>query len=96
MKSLSLETQLSRKIMDIQTEKTALVKVLEQINDVSLIRALQHMVEYALKRDEEYLGVGIDQYNKEIEEAENRIEQGNFVKHEQAVDRIKGWRKKEN
>ena len=81
--------------MNIQAEKTALIKVLEQTNDESLIQAIQHMVNYAVKRDEEYLGTTIDQYNLELEEAETRIAKGEFIDHEKAITQIQGWRNKE-
>jgi hypothetical protein len=78
--------------MDIQSEKTALIKVLEKINDESLIRAIQSLVEYASKRDEEYLGVTVDQYNDELDQADAQIEKGEFIAHEDAVKLVKGWR----
>jgi len=81
--------------MDIQSEKTALIKVLENINDEALIRAIQSMIEYANRRDEEYLGISVAQYNEELEEADARIEKGEFITHKEAVKRIKGWRRKE-
>lgn len=36
----------------------------------------------------------IEQYNREIEEAEARIELGEFILHENAIKHIKGWRRK--
>ena len=47
--------------MNIQAEKTALIKALEQTNDEALIRAIQQMIEYSVKRDEEYLGIGVEE-----------------------------------
>jgi hypothetical protein len=78
--------------MDIQSEKTALIKVLEKINDESLIRAIQSIIDYASKRDEEYLGTSVDQYNDELDEADDQIEKGEFILHDVAVKSIKGWR----
>ena len=78
--------------MDIQSEKTALIKVLENINDESLIRAIQSLIEYASKRDEEYLGTTVDQYNDELDEADAQIEKGKFIVHDVAIKKIKGWR----
>ena len=85
---------LYKKNMNIKSEKTALIKELKKINDESLLRAIQSMVEYANKRDEEYLGVSIDKYNKELEEANARIERGEFVAHKEAVKRSKKWRER--
>ncbi len=80
--------------MDIKSEKTALIKELKKINDESLIRAIQSMLVYANKRDEEYLGISVDQYNEELDEANATIERGEFVSHKVAVRQLKGWRGK--
>jgi hypothetical protein len=81
--------------MDIQVEKTALIKALEQTSDEALIKAIQQMIEYSIKRDEEYLGVSADDYDRELNEAEARIKKGNFVHHADAIRRIKSWRSQE-
>ena len=39
--------------------------------------------------------VDIEQYNKEIEEAEKEIEAGNYYTHEQVLSEIKTWKKRE-
>ena len=88
-------TLVKSKGMNIQTEKIALIKALEQTNDEALIQAIQQMVEYSIKRDEEYLGISIEQYNRELDEAEARIIKGDFVLQSDAVKRVKAWRSKE-
>ncbi len=80
--------------MNIQAEKTAVIKALEQTNDEALIKAIQQIIEYSIKRDEEYLGIGIDDYNKELDDAYARVKGGNFISHEDAVKRIKACRSK--
>ena len=80
--------------MNIQSEKEALIKILKQTNDEALIKAIQQMVEYSIKRDEEYLDISVDDYNHELKAAEKRIKEGKFVSHEQAIGRIKTWRSK--
>ena len=81
--------------MDIQSEKEALIKALSETNDEALIKAIHQMIEYSIKRDEEFLGISVDDYNRELLEAEKRIKDGNFVTHDEAVKRIKAWRSKE-
>ena len=81
--------------MNIQDEKTAVIKALEQTNDEALIKTIQQMIEYSIKRDEEYLGVSPDLYNQELDEAEARIKKGDYVLHKDAIKRIKSWRSKE-
>lgn len=80
--------------MNIQSEKEALIQILKQTNDEALIKANQQMVEYSIKRDEEYLGIHVNDYNSELEAAEKRIKEGKFVPHEEAIGRIKTWRSK--
>jgi hypothetical protein len=80
--------------MNIESEKEALIRILEQTNDEALIKAIHQMIEYSIKRDEEYLGISVDDYNKELDAAEKRIQEGNFILHEQAISRIKSWRSK--
>ena len=77
--------------MDIQTERSKLIKRLEQINDLSLIQALKHMVDFGLREKEER--VSIDQYNKELEDANARIEAGDYVSHEDVVKESASWLK---
>jgi len=77
--------------MDVNAEKAALIKEIQQVEDISLLQALKAVLHYGLRSEGK---VSIDQYNKEIEEAESRIENGDFVLHEDAINLIKGWRKK--
>lgn len=89
MKSLSLIMQ-TGKIMDINAERASLIKELEKVEDLSLLRAIKAVLHYGLQSE----GIiSIEQYNRELEEAEAGIERGEFVEHEEAVSRIKGWRK---
>lgn len=38
--------------------------------------------------------IDIENYNKDIEEAEKEIEEGNFLTHEQVLAEIKTWKSK--
>ena len=76
--------------MDVQAERTALIKKMEQINDLSLIQAIRHLVDYGLKETSK--GVDIDQYNKELEDADTEIDKGEYLTHEEAVSQIRSWR----
>lgn len=78
--------------MDINAERALLIKELQQVEDISLLKAIKAVLHYGLQNE----GIiSIEQYNREIEEAEARIERGDFVPHEEAVNRIKGWRTEE-
>ncbi len=74
--------------MDINIERTLIIKELQQINDISLLKAIKHLVHYGLKNDGH---ISIEQYNKELEEAEAEIERGEFVSHEDLKKQMKEW-----
>ncbi len=76
--------------MDINEEKALLIKEIQQVGDASLLKAIKVMLHYGLQNEGR---ISIEQYNKEIEEAEARIERGDSITHEEAVHRIKAWRK---
>jgi predicted transcriptional regulator len=74
--------------MDIDIERSLIIKELQQINDISLLKAIKHLVHYGLKNDGH---ISIEQYNKEMEEAEAEIESGEFVSHEDLKKQMKEW-----
>ena len=79
-------------VMDIQAEKIALIKKVEKINDLSLIQAIKHLVDFGLKKEDE--SISAEQYNKELEDADAEIEKGNYLSHEEALTQIRSWREK--
>ena len=76
--------------MDIQSEKALLIKRLDEINDVSLIKALNHMVDFGLKASSSE-NISIEQYNLELDEADAEIDRGEFISHEDLKKQMKGW-----
>lgn len=78
------------RFMDIIEERDSLIKKLEQVEDMSLLQAIKAVLHHGLLNG----GTSsIEQYNREIEEAEARMEQGEFILHENAIKRIRGWRR---
>ncbi len=75
--------------MDIHSEKALLIKEIQQIDDLSLIRVLKSMLHYGLKNEGR---ISIEQYNRELEEADAEIEKGDFLTHEDALKEIRSWR----
>ena len=75
--------------MDLQAEKTALIKRLEQINDISLIRALKHMVDFGLQSSEER--ISLEQYNRELDQADAEMDQGEFYTQDEVEKLAKKW-----
>ena len=72
--------------MDIKLEKTLLIKELKQVNDISLLRALKHMIHYGLKTEGR---ITVDQYNRELNEAETRVAQGQFYSQSEVEKMLK-------
>jgi predicted transcriptional regulator len=76
--------------MDVKTERALLIRELQQVEDISLLQAIKAVLHYGLQSEGR---ISIEQYNRELGEAEIRIDKGDFVTHEDAISRIKGWRK---
>ena len=75
--------------MDINSEKAVLIKEIQQLEDISLVRVLKSMLHYGMKNDG---GISIEQYNKELEEADAEIEKGEFLTHEETLKEVRLWR----
>ena len=76
-------------LMDLKAEKTALMKRLEQINDKSLIKAINHIIDFGLGKIEER--ISIEQYNRELDEADSAIDRGDFYTQEEVEKKSKQW-----
>lgn len=70
--------------MNINLERTLIIKELEQINDISLLKAVKHLIHYGLKNDGH---ISIEQYNRELEEAEAEMDRGEFITHDELKNR---------
>lgn len=75
--------------MDIQAERAALIKRLEQINDKPLLRAIKHLVDFGLRKSEER--ISIEQYNLKLDEADAEIDRGEFYTQDEAEKMSKKW-----
>ncbi len=76
--------------MDINSEKAILMKEIEQLEDISLVRVLKSILHYGLKNEGR---ISIQQYNKELDEADAEIEKGEFLTHDEARKEVRSWRK---
>lgn len=77
--------------MDINSEKALLIKEIEQVQDLSLLKLLKSMLHYGLKNEGR---ISLEQYNLELEEADSEIERGEFYVHEDALKEIRSWKEK--
>lgn len=65
--------------MDIKSEKALLIRELEQVEDISLLRAIKAILHYGLKNEGK---ISIEKYNFELDQADGEIDRGAFVDHE--------------
>jgi len=49
------------------------------------------MIKSFLNVDSDVKRISLDQYNQEIDEANKRIEQGEFISHEDALKQLTKW-----
>jgi hypothetical protein len=74
--------------MDINSERLLVIKELEQVNDLSLLKAVKHLIHYGLKNEGR---ISVEQYNKELEEAEAEIDRGEYITQEELKKQMKAW-----
>ena len=72
--------------MDVKTEKLHLIEWLVAMKDQALIEEL-------VKWKKDHQRISIEQYNRELEEANARIEAGDYVSHEDVVKESASWLK---
>lgn len=72
--------------MDIQTEKLQLIEWLVALKDQALIQEL-------VKWKEDHQHISVEQYNQELEDANTRIDNGQYVSHEEVVKESASWLK---
>ena len=78
----------TRKVMDINIERSLLIKELQQVEDLSLLQAIKAVLHYGLKNEGR---ISLEQYNRELEEAEARIDRGDFFTQEEVEKMAKEW-----
>lgn len=74
--------------MYINAEKALLIKEIKNVEDISLLKAIKAVLYYGLKNEGR---ISIEQYNKELEEAEAEIDRGEFITHEDLKKQMKDW-----
>jgi predicted transcriptional regulator len=65
-----------------------LIKEIKQVEDISLLQAIKAVLHYGLKNEGR---ISIEQYNRELEEAEAEIDRGEFITHEELKKQMKTW-----
>ena len=72
--------------MDVKAQKLHLILWLVALKDKSIIEEL-------VKWKEDHQRISTEQYNKELEDANARIEAGDYVSHEDVVKESASWLK---
>jgi hypothetical protein len=75
--------------MRVQTIKQTIHELIDKINDEDLLQAYLKIIESNFEKEGR---VGVEQYNKELEEADEAIDRGDFTTHQDAIKQIKGWK----
>ena len=75
--------------MNTQAEIKYLIEQIKRVKDAQLIHALKTMLEYGLQNQE--LGTSIEQYNRELEEAEKEFEEGKSISLSDLKQQIEKW-----
>jgi predicted transcriptional regulator len=74
-------------IMDLRTKKYTMIEKIMQLDEKAVEK-----LDASLN---EILGeVSIEQYNRELDEANAAIDRGEYVEHADAIKRIRSWREK--
>jgi predicted transcriptional regulator len=67
--------------MNLETEKKALIKQVEQVNDIRLLRAVKSMLDYGLNKEESL--------EASLEKALEQSEKGEGRPHEQVMNDLR-------
>jgi hypothetical protein len=76
--------------MNLQAEIKWIQKELQMVKDPTFIEAIKNMLLYR-KKVSESGRISIEQYNKEIDEAIQRVEQGEFYTQKEVDKIINKW-----
>ena len=74
--------------MNINSERSLIIKELQQVEDISLFQAIKAVLHYGLKNEGR---ISLEQYNRELEEAEAEIEKGEFITNDDLKKQMKAW-----
>ena len=75
-------------VMDIEKERSFLIKEIERIEDLALLRAIKAVLLYASQKEGR---ISIEQYNREVDEAIARMDAGDFITQEDLEKEASGW-----
>jgi len=74
--------------MDINAERQEIISELNRVSDISLLKAVKYILQYGLKK-EGYISE--EDYNRELEEADDEISKGDFISHDDLKKEMLKW-----
>ncbi|HMI64396.1 MAG TPA: hypothetical protein VK517_00060 [Cyclobacteriaceae bacterium] len=74
--------------MDLNAERSLLIKELQQVEDISLLQAIKAVLYYGLKNEGH---ISLEQYNRELDAANARVESGKFITQEDLEKEAARW-----
>jgi hypothetical protein len=74
--------------MDINAERSLLIKEIKQVEDISLLQAIKAVLHYGMKNEGR---ISVEQYNRELDEAEERVRRGEFYTQEKVEKMSEKW-----
>jgi hypothetical protein len=86
---LSKFDQPARYFMDtpISARSKELLQYFTRLKDAEQKSILQMLKTFVSSREEDFKPVSLEEYNRELEEADSEIEAGDFVSHEEVMKR---------
>ena len=76
--------------MDLQADIKWINQELKTVKDATLLTAIKNILKYRIK-DTQSERISIEQYNKEVNEAIARVENGEFYTQEEAEKIMDKW-----
>ena len=76
--------------MDLQADIKWINQELKTVKDPTLIEAFKNILKYRTKRIQ-FERISLEQYNKELDEANARIDNGEFYTQEEAEKIMNKW-----
>lgn len=78
--------------MDLQTRKLHFIESILSIGNVKVIEKLEALLKKEQQKEDSQR-VSVEQYNRELEEANSRIESGEYSSHEDVKKESASWLK---
>jgi len=76
--------------MGLQADIKWIHKELDEVKDATLLQAIKNILKYRTKKTQPER-ISIEQYNKEIDDANTRIDNGEFYTQEEAEKIMDKW-----